>query len=289
MSNKDLNNLLTIDNLIKMLSNFQYNYFFKIHKMHNLSVPATWCIENARKNGDLHLLFVRKGNGCYFLDNKEEPLTRGKVIFVSNNFPHSAIPDKKTLPTIIPIRFGIYSNKTFEPVNLFNDPFSFAVTPGNILSLERKFEQLYNYYSNKGLYFFEQACNSVLNQIFIDILNVLMSNSSTSSFSYIENAKSYIEDNPTQRLSIYTLAINEGVSVRQFARLFKKHYGTTPKKYHLKTQMQYALFLIEQTKMSINEISSILGYPNQYSFSKQFKNTTGYSPTELRRSHSIMT
>jgi AraC-like DNA-binding protein len=45
--------------------------------------------------------------------------------------------------------------------------------------------------------------------------------------------------------------------------------------------MHYAHFLLSETDMSILEISEILSYPDQYSFSKQFKNIIGHNPSEM--------
>jgi hypothetical protein len=172
MLKSDINKVTLLKYLKQMLSLFQYNYYYKIHSLLNVTVPLKWEIKD-RRNVDLHILFVKGGKGSYFINHREEPLHRGKIIFASNNCLHSSNGDKNDLPQIIPIRFGIYSTQTLEMVDLFETPFYFSLELDNVLSFEKKFEQLYKEYSNEGIHFNEALCNALLTQIWIELFNLI--------------------------------------------------------------------------------------------------------------------
>lgn len=76
-----------------------------------------------------------------------------------------------------------------------------------------------------------------------------------------------------------------GLSRNYFLKLFKETYKTTPKSYLIHFKIDQATRYLLETDMSIHELSEILGYENQFCFSKQYKAVTGTSPSGLRRSY----
>lgn len=94
--------------------------------------------------------------------------------------------------------------------------------------------------------------------------------------------KKYLDENPTCREEVAELALKAGLSTRYFSIKFKKEFGMTPKQYQIKSRMNYALRMLQNGKMQCSEISEQLHYPDQFTFSKQFKRTFGIAPSHIQ-------
>lgn len=62
--------------------------------------------------------------------------------------------------------------------------------------------------------------------------------------------------------------------------LFKKSTGKTIISYHTWLRMSKAVQLLKNTAYNISQISELLGYKNSHYFSRVFKQTMGYPPSE---------
>lgn len=74
-----------------------------------------------------------------------------------------------------------------------------------------------------------------------------------------------------------------GLSVPHFLRLFKQETGTTPINFKLNLRIEDAQEIFETTNTSVSEVSKIVGFNDQFYFSRYFKKITGYSPSEYRK------
>lgn len=65
-------------------------------------------------------------------------------------------------------------------------------------------------------------------------------------------------------------------------RLFRADFGVTPYEYLLRRKLEYARLLLENTSMSIGEISERLSFSSPHYFSSFFARRVGMSPKEYR-------
>jgi len=72
------------------------------------------------------------------------------------------------------------------------------------------------------------------------------------------------------------------LSYESFRKRFRKHVGMPPAKYKTAAIMKVACEMLSDHKITIREISAELNYCDEYHFSKQFKQTIGWSPSEYR-------
>jgi AraC-like DNA-binding protein len=98
----------------------------------------------------------------------------------------------------------------------------------------------------------------------------------------LSTAKLLIDAAPQRRFSIGELAEDAGLSAKYFSTLFKSQYGVTPLEYQVTCRMEHAITLLESS-VTVKEVALLLGYPDPYSFSKQFKHVIGYPPSEVRK------
>lgn len=99
----------------------------------------------------------------------------------------------------------------------------------------------------------------------------------------IERACAYIRENALKKIRIEDLAERENLSASYFAALFKEGAGESFRDYLIRCKLDRAKDLMTTAKLSIAEISEILGYEDYRSFNRAFKRHTGYTPSVYQR------
>lgn len=119
--------------------------------------------------------------------------------------------------------------------------------------------------------------------IFYDILDRL-ANESLYNDAVISPAVNYIAENLyNPELNNAAIAANAKISESYMRRLFKKKYGTTPKQYILEMRVKKAGKLLCETTEPITIISYDCGFSSVYHFCREFKKSTGITPTQYRK------
>lgn len=101
---------------------------------------------------------------------------------------------------------------------------------------------------------------------------------------YFSQIKNYIDQNYHNNIDIQSIADQLNINRSYLSVLFKKHIGLSPKKYMMDVRMKRASQLLFATKMTINEIAFSVGYNDQVTFSKAFKNYFLLTPSQYRKS-----
>lgn len=101
---------------------------------------------------------------------------------------------------------------------------------------------------------------------------------------YIEDACEYIRHHlDNEGLSIAEVAEHVFLNQVYFGRLFKQTMNMSFKKYVLRTRLEYAKQLLEESEDSINDICTKVGIINPSYFSKLFKQEMGMLPSEYKK------
>ena len=80
-----------------------------------------------------------------------------------------------------------------------------------------------------------------------------------------------------------TLSWECNISEVYFRRLFKEHFGISPKQYVIDVRLQHAKQLLAEGKLSLSLIAEASGFTNQYHLSRLFKERVGLTPSEYRK------
>lgn len=99
---------------------------------------------------------------------------------------------------------------------------------------------------------------------------------------YVLEAKKYMELNYHRQLGVVEAANILHISDRYLYNLFVKHEGVSPKKYLNNLRIGKACDMLQNTSMSVTEISVSVGFEDVLSFSKFFKKNMNVSPTKYR-------
>lgn len=101
----------------------------------------------------------------------------------------------------------------------------------------------------------------------------------------LENILEYIEKNYFKQINLRDVAAEFGFSTSYFARFFKKYSGETFMNYLNAYRINKArdmLFL--DSRNTVSRISEMVGIPNVKTFNRLFRQMTGTSPTQYRKS-----
>ena len=80
------------------------------------------------------------------------------------------------------------------------------------------------------------------------------------------------------------LAAVAGLSADYFAQIFRRTFGTSPRRWLVAERIRLAAArLIDAPHLGVGEVAAEFGYPDVFLFSRQFRAVTGRTPSEHRR------
>ena len=97
------------------------------------------------------------------------------------------------------------------------------------------------------------------------------------------SAVQLMEANIREPINQTDLAAYMGLSTRQLQRLFKQYLSCSPSRYYLQLRLQRAKNLLQQTSLSILEVTAESGFISVSHFSKSYKIYFGYPPSIERK------
>ena len=106
--------------------------------------------------------------------------------------------------------------------------------------------------------------------------------------SRLADVAQFVRDHLDQKISIAQLAELANLSVSQLERTFKTVLNVSPLQFVQKLRLEYAIKLLAVPEMSVTKISLNCGYSDHSAFSRQFKQFTGLSPTQFRKTHLLI-
>ena len=93
---------------------------------------------------------------------------------------------------------------------------------------------------------------------------------------------SYIQEHLHETPAVEQLARHFGYTRSHFSRLFKARVGLSPQQYIINARLALAKELLRATNLPVGHVARQAGYHDAYSFSKQFRQLVGASPTGYR-------
>ncbi len=254
----------------------------RLHRCYALTVPPGWEQREPRCVHDGHLIYIRGGRGVYRIDGEELPLQAGGVVFLHKGVWFAHDHDRRHPPRIAPMRFGLYDNRTGRPVDVPERPVGLALTPTDQGVFDLLCARLFAHYRAAGDRH-TPVCSSLLHALLCETAaEAERLAAGASADPRIEAARQYLADNPARRTSLGELAELAGYAPDYFARKFLRQVGLSPKQYQLREAMRHARFLLSAGGLSVGDTAMALGYPDPYTFSRQFRRVTGMAPSLVR-------
>jgi YesN/AraC family two-component response regulator len=99
----------------------------------------------------------------------------------------------------------------------------------------------------------------------------------------VRSAMAYIHEHYMESMTRQDIAEHVGYSPRHLDRCFDEEMELTPMAYLNRFRLRQSRRLLESTSRDIGEIASAVGFSDSAYFSRVFKQETGMSPTEYRK------
>ncbi len=120
------------------------------------------------------------------------------------------------------------------------------------------------------------------------LLSLMVSGASTAApvvmddAEHVRRAIDYIDSHYSYPISVEDIAAYVGVSRSTLFRQFRRCLSTSPKEYLDQYRIRRAAYLLRHTSLTVNSVSTSVGYDNGLYFSKVFKKAMGTSPSKYR-------
>ena len=97
------------------------------------------------------------------------------------------------------------------------------------------------------------------------------------------SAARYLTENLTRPLSIRDLARYHSLGTPHFSAVFRRYHGVSPLRFLQQARIARAKEMISEGALSTKEIAAICGFVDAAHFCRRFKETTGVTPKQYRR------
>jgi len=249
------------------------------------------------------MLYVDKGRIVAITDGNGRVLEQGQVIFHEPGEIHAHISDKQVANNMFVVSFTAEgkSMEFFKKKTFTLDKTSRILLSLFIKEAQNALGQLCGDFDNKNDLNFsnEQFGASQLMQChFTELLIKLIRGGADQTEHFSADAESrllaksstaemiidYLENNIRATLTLDDLYNRFFMGKSQLNAIFRGYTGKSPMQYYSELKIAEAKKLLREDNYTVGQISDTLCYSNIQNFSRAFKKTTGFSPSEYKKS-----
>ncbi len=231
------------------------------------------------------LIYCTAGCGTYTLNRITHTVSENQFFILPAGIPHSYQADANNPWTIYWIHFKGRLSIEYLPEQ--NAPITIAPeSHSRINDRIGMFEEMFLTLKN-GLNLDNLRYSSALLHHFLGTLKYMRqfreSNiSEIDDSNMVEASIHFMKEHMEKQISLKMLTDYTGYSPSHLSMVFKQKTGQSPLSYFNLLKVQKACFMLDETDMKINQISSKLGLSDPYYFSRMFTKVMGLSPKEYR-------
>jgi YesN/AraC family two-component response regulator len=153
-----------------------------------------------------------------------------------------------------------------------------GLTPVFVDALSQEYAQKMHKATN------EEQLKNLMRQYIMAFCYAVKENQRSDYSIYVKRVLQYIELQLNQQITLEELCKLNNITQSYLSKLFHKETGKTVKQYIMQSRCQRAADLLENSNMSIQEISHYVGYDDTNYFSRIFKKIMNTTPQEYRKS-----
>jgi len=234
------------------------------------------------------LFYVVDGKGEFNIQGQRFPVKANDFVIINPQVEHTELssPDEPLEYIVLGIRGLSFSNLT--PVSEGGHPFSFFNLRDEQKDILRYLNAMVQEATSQQMSY-ELVCHNLLEILLIKILRhqhfdleVGKQSKATKDISFI---KHYLETYYHESIQLEDLASMTHLSRFYISHSFKKEIGMSPMEYLIDIRIKESKILLRTTNYSISQVADIVGFTTPTYFSKQFRKSTGISPTDYREQY----
>lgn len=231
------------------------------------------------------LFYVVDGKGEFNIQGQRFPVKANDFVIINPQVEHTELssPDEPLEYIVLGINGLSFSNLT--PVSEGGHPFSFFNLRDEQKDILRYLNAMVQEATSQSMSY-ELVCHNLLEILLIKILRhqhfdleVGKQSKATKDISFI---KHYLETYYHESIQLEDLASMTHLSRFYISHSFKKEIGMSPMEYLIDIRIKESKILLRTTNYSISQVADIVGFTTPTYFSKQFRKSTGISPTDYR-------
>ena len=135
--------------------------------------------------------------------------------------------------------------------------------------------------------FYKEVSDNLAKKLFVLLARADKSSvSDLSAMRYKEQflgIRAAVHANYTADCRVEDMARLANMSMSRFFTIYKQIFGISPQKDLNNSRLQRAKIMLSNSSYSVEKISELVGFNNQYHFIRQFKKSTGMSPGQYRK------
>ena len=232
------------------------------------------------------VVIVTEGTGFFHEESVPCPITTGSVLFASLETGKKTVSATKEGLYFLRFDFEVLQQEAASPYSYVPNRSwkpehnEFFLQPSS--SCTELAQSIYaNRQSSDPLERFQHQIR------FQQLLHLIWSHPPTpmadKSSSVIDRTVTYIHTHFAEPISLVDLAEEAGLTPRYYTELFKKSVGKSPIEYLTSYRMEQAKKLLRESDKRFREVARLVGYEDEFYFSRRFKQQVGVSPTVFIR------
>ncbi|HEY8892983.1 MAG TPA: AraC family transcriptional regulator [Clostridium sp.] len=234
------------------------------------------------------LIFITEGKGHVIVQNKKYQFKEGSLIYICPDLQYIVESESEESISCFTVHFsyatvgfnGAKWNITKETGRLELD---YVQVLKDYYKINNIFKKLVNSWMNK-LPGYEFITKILLQQLLFEIFTNLKKNNRNYSTSLkVEKIIEYMRLNIHTRLTLANLSELVQLSPTYLSTIFKETTGYSVIKFFNKIKVDKAKELIIEGDKKVKEVAQILGFIDEFYFSRIFKKIEGESPSEFYR------
>lgn len=251
---------------------------------------------HANRTVDFHvMMYVFEGTIYVTEEEQDYEINKGELFFLKSGMQHFGKNETPRGTKWFYVHF--YFNEEPVPEAYFDSNNQILPHPENVPTkysapLPKKLTNLSGSEIEKKIITLCEYCTSddkckawYINLRFAELLSfIALSPCNANMKKLSDKIAEYLRKNVSIPFSTKALENEFFLSYKRMAVVFKAEKGLTMQQYHDKMKMDTAQQLLKSTLMPVGEIASSVGFSDQLYFSRRFREITGMSPTEFRKS-----
>jgi AraC-like DNA-binding protein len=242
--------------------------------------PPDWGLRE-RCIGEGHLLLVASGGVTYAVGGRPLTLRRGDAVLVAPGVAHSGWPDADAWPHIMTCRFACHRRGDDAVLTQLPRPFAAVIRPDAPAVFQGWMADLRRHFL-AGTAFDRAACDALVLRL-VATLGAAAAGRGRQVDAVIGNLCERLAADPARRWTLAAMAHETGLSRKMLLRRFRAATGVSPINWLIGRRLHRAAELLAETTQNVGEVAAALGYPDAFTFSRQFRRRFGHPPREHRQ------